>query len=102
MTRKIKPDTPGPIPNVADKSSKLLKSQSDDPSRSRKRKASELSSSSPKAPKSTLDHVKRFLAEASERELDRLAECLNNRKKPRSLKQQAGEARTSLKTQEKQ
>lgn len=99
MTRKTKSDVHGPKLKLDDKPSKPVGSQSVEPSRSKKRKVADLTSSSPKAPRSTLDHVRKFLKEASEQELDMLSEFLRNRKESVS-RQRGGEAKSDLQTHE--
>ena len=66
------------------KANKRERSPSDDTPKPRKLRCSDLNSRPPKPVKSTIDHVKRYLTEASEQELDRLANFLRDRKSERS------------------
>ena len=66
------------------KANKRERSPSDDTPKPRKLRCSDLNSRPPKPVKSTVDHVKRYLTEASEQELDRLANFLRDRKSERS------------------
>ena len=66
------------------KANKRERSPSDDTPKPRKLKCSDLNSRSSKPAKSKIDHVKRYLTEASEQELDRLANFLRDRKSERS------------------
>ena len=66
------------------KANKRERSPSDDTPKPRKLRCSDLNPRPPKPVKSTFDHVKRYLTEASEQELDRLANFLRDRKTERS------------------
>ena len=65
----------------AAKVTKRDRSPSDDATRGKKQKPSALGLGTPKTGRSTIGHVKKYLMEASDKELDRLSDFLLKRKR---------------------
>ena len=80
---ETKGQLPKPIGNLDLKERKRHRSPSDDAIKPKKLKCSELSIRTPKPSKSTIEHMKKYLNQASENDLDELSEYLLNRKRKR-------------------